>query len=408
MPRPGITIDTMGEQSNQELSAFAAATRAWLAKNFPPSLAFKNPVPFQNDAPYAESHPDFLLWRARMADKGWGAPDWAPEYGGAGLDAAQMGILAEEMARIGAFNPMRNAGYTMLGPTLLEYGTDAQKARHLPPIARGETRWCQGFSEPGAGSDLAALQTRCLDDGDHWVVTGQKIWTSSANHADWCFALVRTDMSRKHAGIGFLLIDMRSPGVSTRPLILISGANHFCELFFDDVRVPKGNMVGQPDQGWAIAKHLLQHERDSLSEGRGGGPDLVAIARQYVGVDGDGHIADADLRARMIANAMRAQAFNLAVVMAAEETKAGHPANLVPALKNIGADVAQTRAELMIEIMGNQGLGWTGDAFSQIERDATRQWLHSRAFSIYGGSQEIQNNIIAKRVLGLPDAPGSR
>ncbi|SFR89134.1 acyl-CoA dehydrogenase family protein [Sphingomonas jatrophae] len=386
------------------LDALRAEAREWLAANFPPSLAFKNPVPYQNHAPYAEGDADWRLWRDRMAEKRWGAPGWPEIYGGAALDRAGIKVLAEEMRRIGAFNPMKMTGYTMLGPTLLEYGTEAQKAQHLPGIASGRVRWCQGFSEPGAGSDLASLQTRCTDMGDHWLVEGQKVWTSGANHADWCFALVRTDTSVKQRGISFLLIDMRSEGVETRPITLISGSTHFCEMFLNAVKVPKENLVGRVNEGWGVAKRLLQFERDSLSEGRGEGRSLLPIARDRIGVNAAGELADADLRTRLVGHAMRAHAYNLTQDRIGAEAKAGLPtAQLVPMLKNLGSDVAQMRAELVMELLGTRGLGWSGPGFTDEEMEAARQWLHARAFSIYGGSYEIQNNIAAKRTLGLPD-----
>ncbi|RVT94766.1 acyl-CoA dehydrogenase family protein [Sphingomonas crocodyli] len=386
--------------------AFRAEARAWLEANFPPSLAFKNPVPYQNDAPYAEGDPDWIVWRDRMAEKGWGAPGWPKMYGGGELDHEQTKILTQEMRRIGAFNPMKMTGYTMLGPTLLEFGTEEQKAQHLPGVAKGVTRWCQGFSEPGAGSDLASLQTKCVDMGDHYLVEGQKIWTSGANHADWCFALVRTDTSSKQGGISFLLIDMKSEGVETRPITLISGSTHFCEMFLNAVKVPKENLVGEINKGWGIAKRLLQFERDSLSEGRGEGVPLLPLAQERVGTDAEGRIADSDLRTRLVAHAMRAQAYNLTMGRIAAEGKAGQRNDaLVPVLKNLGSDVAQVRADLIMEILGEQGLGWSGEGYSDVELDASHQWLHARAFSIYGGSFEIQNNIAAKVLLGLPSAP---
>jgi alkylation response protein AidB-like acyl-CoA dehydrogenase len=388
---------------------FRTKVRSWIEENFPRSLAFKNPVPYQNDAPYAEADPDFRLWRSRLAEKRWGAPGWPVEFGGAGLDDAKVRIIHEEMVRVGAFSPMRMTGLTMLGPTLMEFGTVEQQAQHLPPIARGEVRWCQGFSEPGAGSDLAALQTKCIDMGDHWLVTGQKIWTSGANHSEWCFALVRTDTSRKQGGISFLLIDMKSPGIETRPIVLISGSSHFCELFFNDVKVPKENIVGRVNEGWSVAKRLLQFERDSLSEGRGEGPSLLPMARAYVGVDKDGRLADPDLRARLIRHEMRARAYTLTQTRKAAEAKArGVGDGSVPIIKNLGSDVGQTRYDLVREILGDRGLGWEGEGYEPAELDSTRQWLHSRAYSIYGGSYEIQNNIAAKRVLNLPDPAPAR
>jgi alkylation response protein AidB-like acyl-CoA dehydrogenase len=385
-------------------SDFRAEVRRWLAENFPPSLAHKNPIPYVNDREVCEADADFMLWRDRMAATGWGVPTWPREYGGAGLGKDAGLILGEEMTRIGAFNPIKSYGSMMLGPTLLEFGSEAQKRRHLPPIARGETRWCQGFSEPGAGSDLAALQTKCEDKGDHWSVTGQKIWTSGANQADWCFALVRTDPSRKQGGISFLLIDMRSQGVEARPIVLISGQTHFCEVFFDEVRVPKENLVGEVNQGWTIAKRLMEHERDSLAAGRGEGLDLAALAHARIGADAQGRIRDYDLRARLIANGMRAKAFTLTMQRKVAEAKAGQGPAIVSVLKNLGSDVAQQSAELAVEILGLDGLGWEGPGFSDEDVEVVRAWLHSRAFSIYGGTFEVQNNITAKRVLGLGDA----
>ena len=383
---------------------FRIEARRWLEVNFPSGLAYKNPQAFLGNPALAAGHHDFQLWRSRIVERSWGTPSWPAVYGGAGLGIGEERIIAEEMARIGAFNPVRGYGLMMLGPTLLEFGTDAQKMRHLPPISRGDVRWCQGFSEPGAGSDLAALQTKCVDMGDHWRVTGQKIWTSDANHADWCFALVRTDTGRKQGGISFLLIDMRSPGIEARPITLISGSTHFCEVFFDDVKVPKENLVGEVNQGWTIAKRLLQHERDGLSIGRGEGADLAELARLHVGVDADGRIDDPDLRTRLIRHAMRARAFTMTTHRLAVEIRSGEkPAALVSVLKNLGSEVAQERAELIVEILGARGLGWTGEAYREDELEAVRAWLHSRAFSIYGGSYEIQSNIVAKRVLGLPE-----
>lgn len=397
----------MNDAGSLRDEAFAAAAARWLAENFPPSLAYKNPYSYINDAEVAAADPDFGLWLRRVVDKGWGAPTWPVEYGGGGLTPAQDKILTREMARIGAFNPNRSYGQMMLGPTLLEYGNEAQKARFLPPIARGEVRWCQGFSEPGAGSDLAALQTRCIDDGDAWLVNGQKIWTSNAHQADWCFCLVRTDTRRKQGGISFLLIDMRSPGIEVRPIVLISGTRHFCEVFLTDVRVPKDNLVGELNQGWEIAKRLLQYERDSLAGNRAELRSLAEMAKACLGIDDHGRIADPCLRQRLIKNAMRTEAFAQTVRRVSEEMRGGGVSTAVSVLKNLGTAVSQEHAELTVDILGHQGLGWSGEGYTEQQLEATRAWLHSRAYSIYGGSQEIQNNIIAKRVLGLPDAARS-
>jgi alkylation response protein AidB-like acyl-CoA dehydrogenase len=344
-----------------------------------------------------------------MGEKGWGTPTWPKAYGGGGLSGAETKVLQQEMARIGAWNPIGGMGTMMFGPTLLEYGNEEQKQKHIPSIVKGEVRWCQGFSEPGAGSDLASLQTKCEDKGDHFLVNGQKIWTSGAQWADMCFCLVRTDPKNKHEGISFLLIDMKTPGVEVRPIQLISGNSPFCETFFTDVRVPKENLVGQLNHGWTIAKRLLNFERASLSGGGGGGGGLFGasvgdLAKKYVGTDAAGRIDDPDLRTRITAHQMEARAFALTLVRAAAEAKAGNgPSAAISIMKNAGSKVSQDRAELTLEIMGQQGLGWEGEGFEADELSAVRGWLGGKAFTIFGGSYEIQNNIISKRVLGLLD-----
>ncbi|HET9161408.1 MAG TPA: acyl-CoA dehydrogenase family protein [Caulobacteraceae bacterium] len=394
----------MPDVGADQLDAFRAEVRGWIKANFPAALKGRNPMEFQM-TPAAANDPDFQSWRAAMADKGWGAATWPKDYGGGGLSRGQAKVLDEELARAGAFNPIGGMGMMMFGPTLLEYGSAEQKARFIPPIVRGEVRWCQGFSEPGAGSDLASLQTRCEDKGDHFLVNGQKIWTSGANYADWCFCLVRTDTTRKHEGISFLLIDMKSPGVETRPIRLISGASPFCETFFTDVKVPKDQLVGPLNGGWSIAKRLLEHERQGIgSRPAGVTPDLAAMAKRYVGEDGEGRLADGDLRGRVSSHLMAAHALKQTLSRTVAEAKSGAGPNAaVSILKNAGTSVAQERLELSLEIMGLQGLGWEGAAFTESELEIVRTWLGSKAYSIYGGSAEIQNNIIAKRVLGLLD-----
>ncbi|GAN00306.1 butyryl-CoA dehydrogenase [alpha proteobacterium U9-1i] len=393
----------MFDHADPDLAGFREEAVAWIKANFPSALTGKSPTPFITDGALADSDPDYQAWLKRVVSKGWGAPTWPEEYGGGGLTQAHSVIIHEELARVGAFHPNHTYGEMMLGPTLLEYGDEVQKRRFIPPIARAEVRWCQGFSEPGAGSDLASLQTKCVDGGDHWIVTGQKIWTSGANHSHWCFCLVRTDTTTKHGGISFLLIDMSSPGIEARPIYLISGSTHFCEVFFNDVKVPKENMVGGLNKGWPIAKRLLQFERDSLASGRAEAPSLAPLAKQYLGVNALGQIADPDVRHRVVRNAMRARAYAHTMRRAALEAKTNAGVSAaVSALKNLGSDIAQERADLAVEILGHNGLGWEGDHFAAAEIEATRAWLHSRAFSIYGGSLEIQNNITAKRVLGLP------
>jgi len=297
-------------------------------------------------------------------------------------------------------------GTSMFGPTLLEYGTEEQKQRHIPPIVKGEIRWCQGYSEPGAGSDLASLQTKAVDKGDHWEINGQKIWTSGAQYADWCFCLVRTDPTKKHEGISFVLIDMHQPGVETRPIKLIAGSSPFCETFFTNARAEKNDMVGPLNGGWTVGKRLLQHERSGQGGGRmmGGGASIPDMARKYVGVDDKGRLADSDLRARIANHMMSAKAHALTLQRVLNEARGNlNPSATTSIMKNSGTQIGQERAELTLEIMGHQGLGWEGDDFASDELQAVRGWLSGKATTIFGGSQEIQSNIISKRILGLPD-----
>jgi alkylation response protein AidB-like acyl-CoA dehydrogenase len=390
-----------------DLSPFRAEVRSWLAAHFPQSLKGRAAMMAADGRPSKD--PDFQAWRAAMGDTGWGVPTWPTVHGGGGLSRDQARVLREEMDAIGAWNPIGGMGVMMFGPTLLEYGSEAQKQRHLPRIARAEVRWCQGFSEPGAGSDLASLQTRCEDRGDHWLVNGSKIWTSGAQWADWCFCLVRTDTTKKHEGISFLLFDMATPGIEVRPIRLISGNSPFCETFLTDVKVPKDNLVGPLGGGWTIAKRLLQHERSGLTGASGGRGSMFPaplsdLARDYLGVDGHGRLAQSGLRARIAAHEMNARAFQLTAVRQMVETRSNSgPSATTSIMKNAGTAILQERAELTLEVMGHQGLGWEGEAFTNGELTAVRNWLGGKATTIYGGSAEVQNNIISKRILGLPD-----
>lgn len=392
-----------------DLETFRKETRAWLEENCPASM--RTPMPEEEiiwgGRRQTYRNPDAKLWLDRMAARGWTAPTWPREYGGAGLSKAEAGVLAQELRSIGAREALSSFGIWMLGPVLLEYASEEQKREHLPKIVRGEIRWCQGYSEPGAGSDLAGLQTRCEDKGDHWLINGSKIWTSYANHADWIFCLVRTDTSKKHEGISFILFDMTSPGVETRPILLISGSSPFCETFFTDVKVPKNQLVGVPGKGWDIAKRLLQYERMNISASGFGGADAGAslgdIARTYVGLR-NGVLADADLRSRITRQMMYEQAFSLTIRRSAEQARAG--ADVGPAtsiVKYAAAKLNQTRTELQVEAMGSQGLGWEGEGFRKSEIMSTRAMLRAKGNSIEGGTSEVNLNVVAKRVLGLRD-----
>ena len=391
------------------LDAFRREAREWLAATFPSSLKHAGNAMATIEGPAKET-PDEAAWRKAVGEKGWGVPTWPKAYGGGGLSPAEARVLQEEMGRAGAYNPIGGMGVMMFGPTLLEYGTEEQKQKYIPDIAQGNIRWCQGYSEPGAGSDLASLQTFAEDKGDHYVVNGQKTWTSGGQWADKCFALVRTDKTQKHAGISFLLIDMDAQGVEVKPIDLISGFSPFCETFFTDVKVPKENLVGQEGQGWAIGTRLLQHERNSLSGGGGSagrmmqGRGVSELAKTYRGTDEQGRIADSDLRMRIVRHEMDVRAFALTLRRAALEAKSNQgPSAATSIMKNVGARITQDRAELGVEIMGMNGLGWEGEGFSPEELSQTRTWLWGKAVSIYGGSTEIQNNVIAKRILGMLD-----
>jgi alkylation response protein AidB-like acyl-CoA dehydrogenase len=400
----------MADFGAQDNTAFRAEARAWLEASFPPSLknrhdiaASEAPVPVEGD---------YSIWKTRMGDKGWGVPTWPATYGGGGLSATDARILREEMARIGAWNPIGGMGVMMFGPTLLEYGTEEQKQRHIPPIVRGELRWCQGYSEPGAGSDLASLQTRAEDKGDHFLVNGQKIWTSGAQWADMIFCLVRTDTTKKHEGISFVVFSMRQPGVEVRPIRLIAGNSPFCETFITDVKVPKDDLVGPLNGGWSVAKRLLQHERSGMDGARRGPAQKVILgrlAKTYVGEDDQGRLADPDLRTRIIMNEMDQAALQATVRRAALESRGNAgPSATTSIMKNANMKIAQDRAELTLEFMGHRGLGWEGADFAPEELSAVRGWLSGKAGSIYGGSNEVQSNIISKRILGLPDLTQSR
>ena len=388
---------------------FRHETREWLESNCPPGTRSGGPDPSLIPGPQ-DRRKDSRLWLDRMIEKGWTAPTWPVEFGGGGLNTDQYMVLIEEMRRIGAQVPLGGMGISLIGPTLLEFGTDDQKERHLPPIVRAEATWCQGYSEPNAGSDLASLQTRAEDKGDHFLVNGSKIWTSGAQYANWIFVLVRTDPDvPKHEGISFVLMDMSQEGITVKPIRLISGESPFCETFFDNAIARKDYLVGGLNKGWTVGKRLLQHERGSMASLVGGGasraqgPSLEQEAREYAGTR-DGRIADDSLRSRIVATNMNSHAFQLTQRRTVEETEDGStPGPQTSIFKMYGTELQQTRSELFLQIRGSAGLGWRGQQFSARNLGDTRGWLAGRASSIYSGSNEIQRNIVAKRVLGLPD-----
>ncbi len=387
-----------------DLEQFRAETRDWLEANCPAEM--RAPMKGEKDLCWGGRHFQFQSeaqkqWLEVMAAKGWTVPDWPKEYGGGGLSPAETKILKEEMRSLGCRPPLTSFGISMLGPALLKYGNEEQKKRFLTEIARGEIRWCQGYSEPGAGSDLAGLQTRAEDKGDHYLVNGQKVWTSYADQADWIFCLVRTSTESKHGGISFLLFDMESPGVSTRPILLISGNSPFCETFFDDVKVPKDQLVGEVNKGWDVAKYLLGHEREMISgmglgSGIGTGASGVTL----------GNLAKPDdplLRAEIATFDVDALAFAAMSERFIDQLKAGeaHPA-LPSMMKYAGTELNKRRNELVMAAGGSDALEW--DSERSRGGKAARDWLRSKANSIEGGTSEIQLGIVAKHILRLPGA----
>lgn len=387
------------------LEEFRLEVRAWLQAHCPSEMR----SPLQDDSERVWGGKRFIFrseaqrtWTKVMADRGWTVPTWPREYGGGGLTAEQASILRQEMAALKCRVPLESFGIWMLGPALLKYGSEAQKREHLPRIARGEIRWCQGYSEPNAGSDLASLATRAELHGEHFTVNGQKIWTSYADECDWIFCLVRTNTDSKHAGISFLLIDMDSPGVTTRPIRLISGKSPFCETFLDNVRVPRDNVVGEIDGGWAVAKYLLTHEREMVGAigERAAPPAVHRFALEQIGRDAAGRLDDPVLRAQIAQFEVDEAAFRAWLVLAAEQGRAGEaPVAISSALKYYGAELNKLRWELMMACAGADGLEWEGAHASA--GFAARTWLRSKANSIEGGTSEIQLNVIAKRALNL-------
>jgi alkylation response protein AidB-like acyl-CoA dehydrogenase len=383
-----------------DLDAFRQEIRAWLEENCPPEM--REPVRDEADVCWGGREFQFKneaqrQWLERCAAKGYTVPDWPKEYGGAGLSPAEAKIWREEMARINARPPLSSFGIWMLGPALLKFGSEEQKRHYLNQIARGEIRWCQGYSEPGSGSDLVSLQTFGEDKGDHWVVNGQKIWTSYADQADWIFCLVRTDKTNKYQGISFLLFDMKSPGVSTKPIKLISGNSPFCETFFDNVTVPKDQIVGELNRGWDVAKYLLGHEREMIS-GAGGGDRTSAIGAAMKRMAGE---LDPILRAELALFDVDALAYSAMGEKFLDEVKVGkgHPAQ-PNMMKYAGTELYKRRHELIMAAGGSAALEWDSEASDGGSK--ARGWLRTKANSIEGGTSEVMLNVIAKRILELP------
>ena len=389
-----------------ELESFRRDVRSWLSENCPNSM--RQPVKsfedFYSGGRDPEiANPDQKVWCDRMAEKGWTVPHWPQEYGGGGLSSEEVNVLQQEMNAIGARRPLDSFGISMLGPAMLEFATEEQKLEHLPPICRGEIRWCQGYSEPNAGSDLASLQTKAEDKGDHFLINGQKIWTSYADKCDWIFCLVRTDNSgTKHEGISFVLFDMHQPGVTVRPIKLISGSSPFCETYFDNARAEKRNLVGEAGKGWTIAKYLLTHERAMISGfGKVQGKSLGDSAISAFGKDHSGRMSNGILRQNIAQYQLDAMAFSTTMSRVGEEVTSGQGLGAASSIfKYYGTELNKRRNELNLAVGGESALGWEGQAYN--EGAVARDWLRSKGNSIEGGTSEVQLNIVAKRVLGLP------
>lgn len=398
------------------LESFREETRAWLEENCPESM--RTPMP-ADETPHPGrratfKNPETKVWLDRMAEKGWTVPLWPKEYGGGSLSIEEAAILQEEMARINARKPLFGGmGTTMIGPALLEYGTEEQKKEHLTNICNGNIWWCQGYSEPNSGSDLASLQTKAVLDGDEYTINGSKIWTSGADHADWIYCLVRTDFeASKHDGITFILFDIGQPSVTVKPIKLISGQSPFCETFFDDAKALRQNVIGEVNKGWTVAKRLLQYERTSIGGGMGGVTGVSSTIPQRTMADDavdrigavDGKLADSALRSDITQHMMDNKSFALTVHRNTEESRSTQAPTFASSMfKLYGTEQNKNRYELMLRITGTDSLGWEGSEFSDADLGTTREWLRSKANSIEGGTTEVQYNIIAKRVLGLPD-----
>ena len=387
------------------LEEFRQQTRAWLEESCPASM--RNPINSDKDQCWGGRNWVFesdeqRVWLECMAERGWTAPQWPKEYGGGGLSREEAKILKQEMARITARRPLESFGIDMLGPALLKFASEEQKQRYIPEIIRGEIRWCQGYSEPNAGSALASLQMRAEDKGDHYLVNGSKVWTSYADKSDWIFCLVRTDFDApKHKGISFLLFDMASPGVSTNPIKLISGKSPFCETVCENVKVPKENLVGELNKGWDIAKYLLTHEREMIGGfglSRAGTKTLGQMAVSAIGV-ADGRLAEHGIRTDIADFEIDEMAFALTIERVVDEAKAGQGTGAASSLlKLYGTELNKDRNELLMSIGGSEALAWESEG----GETQAQHWLRSKGNSIEGGTSEIQLNIIAKRILGMP------
>jgi alkylation response protein AidB-like acyl-CoA dehydrogenase len=387
-----VKVGVPEDYNDMDDDAFRTLVRDWIAANYPPEI--RNP-------PKRLHFNENKVWYFRLAEKGWLCPAWPREYGGMGLSASKQLIMIEERERHGCarFNDM---GVNMIGPLLTRYGTEEQKAYFLPKILAGEHIWCQGYSEPNAGSDLAALRTEAILDGDEYVVNGQKIWTSLAMDANWIFCLVRTDkQAKKQEGISFLLIPMDTPGITIRPIKNLDMHDEFCETFFDDVRVPAKNLVGQVNKGWTMAKNLLGFERISIGSPRQSSNALsrLKLLAEKMGVWEEPNFRERYTRLRLELADHKA----LYETFADQVRRGERPGPEISMLKLNQTELFQRITETMLEIAGEYS-GNFGPLEGNRELNPTGLFIQSRPATIYGGSNEIQRNVLAKNVLDLPSS----
>ena len=392
-----------------EDAAFRDEVRAFINDNYPAAMRVPNP---ETDL----SKEQMLLWHRILHKKGWIAPLWPREYGGPGWSITRRFIFEQETTRAGTMPPLAFS-VTMVGPVIYTFGNEVQKHKFLPRILSGEDWWCQGYSEPGSGSDLATVRTKAVRDGDHYIVNGHKTWTTLAQHADWIFCLVRTDpAAKKQEGISFLLIDMRSPGITVRPIQTIDGGHEVNEVFFDDVRVPVENLVGEENKGWNYAKFLLGNERTGIAR-IGASKARIRRLKELAAIEqssGKPLIADERFRAKIAAVEVELKALEMTELrVVADRNRHGNKPNPASSVLKIkGSEIQQTITELLLEVVGPYALP------DQVAHDESERWneppigpewagplapqyFNYRKTSIYGGSNEIQKNIIAKAILGL-------
>jgi len=388
--------------SEQEL-AFAAEAYAWLEANVPAAWRRDHAWTRAEDPLWIKIARD---WQQKLLDGGWAAISWPREHGGRGATVIERWLFEEQLDRIGAPRPIASSGAVdLIGSAILYHGTEAQQRRFLKPLLSGADLWCQGFSEPGAGSDLGSLRTRGDRDGDEFIVNGQKVWTSHADIADWCFLLCRTEPEApKHKGISLLLVDMRAPGISVRPLKQMTGDAEFCEVFFDNVRVPADLMVGAPGAGWQIAMGILAHERGPVwtftfqRRIRRSFEQVVRIAKQQAG----GIVRDSLVRQRLMQSHIEVEILRLVGYRSLTRlVRTGHPGVESSIEKILGSETDQRLQEVAMHVLGPYGTVYAAKDAPAAE-DIARAYMYSRSETIMGGTSEIQRNLIAQRILGLP------